>query len=188
MRVATRAPVSTFGAWTSTAPTPSCLFPSSPSNSSDPVVLDEIGMATDLADQIGLVPSGVEVPMADLSIVIGADRIIALADMQRDMDILRQALDGEIDGLDRTAHLIVARRCQIGLIDLNMLAAGFGKPTEIVVQQLCCIEHHPLRVVVVLVIGHGRKEMRPGHRYFYRSAGKLGNRLEFINKSEVSRI
>ena len=121
-------------------------------------------MAIDLADQIGLVPSRIEIPMADLPIVIGPDRIVALADMQRDMDIFRQALDREIDGLDRAAHLIVARRRQIGLIDLDMLAARFGKPTKVVVQQLCRIEHHSLRIVVVFVIGHRRKEMRPGHR------------------------
>ena len=65
------------------------------------VVLDEIGRAFDLADQVGLVAAGVEIAVADLPVVFLADGVVALADVRRDMDVVRQALDREIDRVDR---------------------------------------------------------------------------------------
>ena len=55
MRAATVSPVSTLGSCTSTAPTPSCRLPSHALVMVRHVVLDQIGRAFDLADEIGLV-------------------------------------------------------------------------------------------------------------------------------------
>ena len=98
MRSATCWPVSTLGSCTSTAPTPSCRFPSSPSIVRRHVVLDEEAVAFDGCDDVGLVAAGVEVAMADLAVVIGADGVVALADVDQDVHIVRQALDRDVDG------------------------------------------------------------------------------------------
>src|SRR5215475_9344706 len=60
------------------------------------VVLDEIGGARDLADKIGLVTADIEITMADLSVVFLADRIVALADMHRHMNLVGNAVDREV--------------------------------------------------------------------------------------------
>ena len=45
-----------------------------------------------------------------------------------------KTFDRQIDRLDSGSHFIVARRGQVWLIDLDVLAARFGKPLEILVQ------------------------------------------------------
>src|SRR5271166_1418502 len=45
------------------------------------VMLNQITVAFDFADQIRLVPARIEIAMTDLPVVIGADCVIALADM-----------------------------------------------------------------------------------------------------------
>jgi hypothetical protein len=45
------------------------------------IVFDEIKVAIDLANKIGLVATGVEITMPDLAIVIGSDCVVALANM-----------------------------------------------------------------------------------------------------------
>ena len=101
MRAATVSPVSTLGSCTSTAPTPSCRLPKQSFVVVRHVVLDEIGRAFDLADEIGLVAAGVEIAVPDLRVVFLADRVVALADVRRDMDVVGQALDRHVDGVDR---------------------------------------------------------------------------------------
>ena len=73
-------------------------------------MLDQVAVAVDLADQVGLVAPGVEIAVADLAVVVRPDRIVALADMHHHVHVLGQALDGHVDDVDRRADL--ARRWQ----------------------------------------------------------------------------
>ena len=57
-----------------------------------PVVLDQVGVAFDLADQVGLVAARIEISMPDLPIIMRADRVVSLADVDGDMDVLREDL------------------------------------------------------------------------------------------------
>ena len=106
------------------------------------VVLDEEGVAIDPADQIRLVAPGVEIAVADLSIVIRAHRVVALADMDEHMDVVGQTFDRHVDDVDGGADLFVARRREIRLVDLDMLAARLGQLPEVLVQQLAEVGHH----------------------------------------------
>ena len=65
------------------------------------VVLDQIAIALDAANEISLVAADIEVAMADLPVIIGADRVVALTDMHHDVHVLGQALDAHVDDLDR---------------------------------------------------------------------------------------
>ena len=71
------------------------------------------------------------------------------------------------------------------LVDLDVLAAGFGEQLEIVAQQLAEIGHHPGDVVVVLVIGDLGQHVRPGHGDLDRPARQRRHRLEFVDQAEV---
>src|ERR1700738_2913897 len=51
------------------------------------IVFDEIAVTIDLADKIGFVSSLVEIAVADLSIVVGPYCVIALADVNHDMNV-----------------------------------------------------------------------------------------------------
>src|ERR1700676_562169 len=48
------------------------------------IVLDQIRIGLNLADEISLVPARVEITMSYLSVVVRADRIISLTDMHQD--------------------------------------------------------------------------------------------------------
>ena len=98
-----------------------------------PVMLDKNRSAFDLADQVGLVAAGIKISMPDLPIIMRADRIVALADVDGHMDVFGKSLDRQIYCLDRGAHFVVARRRQIWLIDLDVLAARLGQSVEILV-------------------------------------------------------
>ena len=56
-------------------------------------MLDQIRVTLDLADQVGLVAAGIEISVADLPVIIGADRIVALADVHGHMDIFGKPFD-----------------------------------------------------------------------------------------------
>ena len=105
-------------------------------------MLDEIGGACDPAHLVGLVAADVEIAMADLAVIFLAHGVIALADMDGDMDVVGQALDGEIDGLDPRRGLRLVGHGEQRLVDLDVPAAGVGQHPEIVAQQLAEIEHH----------------------------------------------
>src|SRR5579871_1648726 len=45
------------------------------------VMLDQIGMAIHLANQVCLVAAGIEITMPDLAVIIRTNRIVALADV-----------------------------------------------------------------------------------------------------------
>ena len=127
------------------------------------VVFDQIGRALDPADEVGLVAADVEIAMADLRVIFLADGIIALADVHRNMHVVGQALDREIDGLDRSRDLVLVRHREQRLVDLDVLAARLDQHAEIVPQQLADIGHHPGDVAVMLVVGDLRQHVRPGH-------------------------
>ena len=57
-------------------------------------MLDQIAVTRDLTDQIGLVAALVEIPVPDLPVVIGADGVVALADVDHHMHVVRQSLEG----------------------------------------------------------------------------------------------
>ena len=73
-------------------------------------MLDKEAIALDACDDVGLVAASVEVAVADLAIVIGADGVVALADVDQDVHVVRQALDRDVDGLHRGARLPGRRR------------------------------------------------------------------------------
>ena len=56
------------------------------------VMLDQERIAVDRGDDIRLVSAGIEIAMANLTIIIGTDGVVALADMNQDMNIVRQVL------------------------------------------------------------------------------------------------
>jgi hypothetical protein len=106
------------------------------------IVFDQIRVALDAAYEIGLVAADIEVTMADLPIVIGANRIVALTNVHRKVNIVGKPVQCEIDRIHRSAHVVIGCRRKVGLVDLNMRAAGLGQTAEIVVQQLAEVEHH----------------------------------------------
>ena len=57
------------------------------------IVLDQIAIALDLADQVCLVAYLVEIAMADLPVVISPYGVVALANVHRDMHFIRQVID-----------------------------------------------------------------------------------------------
>jgi hypothetical protein len=94
------------------------------------VVFDQIGRASDVTDLIRLIASGIEIAMANLPIILFADRVITLTNMHRNMDLGRQAFDRRIDRLDRGGNLIFAGHREQRLVDLNIPAAGVGQQNE----------------------------------------------------------
>jgi hypothetical protein len=94
------------------------------------VVFDQIGRASDVTDLIRLIASGIEIAMANLPIILFADRVITLTNMHRNMDLGRQAFDRRIDRLDRGGNLIFAGHREQRLVDLNIPAACVGQQNE----------------------------------------------------------
>ncbi len=65
------------------------------------IVFDETGRALNFRNQIGLIPAGVEIAMANLTVILLSDGIIALANMQRDVRLAGKPLYRRIDGHPR---------------------------------------------------------------------------------------
>ena len=59
-----------------------------------------------LANEIGLVAADVEIAMPDLPVVIRADRVVALADMHEDVNVVRQSFDRDVDRIDGRSDLL----------------------------------------------------------------------------------
>ena len=72
------------------------------------VVFDQVAVALDLADKVGLVSPGVEVAVPDLAVIVRSDGIVSLADMHHDMDVVWQPLDGHVDDVNRGADFAFA--------------------------------------------------------------------------------
>jgi hypothetical protein len=106
------------------------------------VVLDQIRRAIDVADKVRLVATGIEVTVANLRVVFLADRIVALADAHRDVDIIGNVLDLKIDRVDRRPYLVFIGHCEERFIDLNVLAACRNQLFEVIMEQLAEIGHH----------------------------------------------
>jgi hypothetical protein len=138
-----------------------------------------------VADQVRLVATRVEIPVADLPIVMRAYRIVSLADMHGHMDIFGKVFDRKIHRLDRRNHFFVARWSQIRFVNLDVFAPRFDKPLKILVQKFCCIEHHLRLVVIVLIERYRRQEMRPCHGDFDGLTREGRHVLEFIDKAEI---
>ena len=152
------------------------------------VVLDEEAVALDGCGDVGLVAAGVEVAMADLAIVIGADGVVALADVDQDVHIVRQALDRDVDRLHRGADVLVVGDREIRLVDLDVLAPRLSQKREVRVQQLAEIGHHPRQVMVVFVIRDGRQQMRPCHGDLDRLPRERRDRGELVDEAEIGRM
>jgi len=60
------------------------------------IVLDEIAVTLDVADKISFVAPLVEIAVADLSIVVGPYCVIALADVNHDMNVGWQSVDRQL--------------------------------------------------------------------------------------------
>ena len=152
------------------------------------VMLDQIGVAIDPANKIGLVAAHIEIAVPDLTVVIGPHRIIALADVDEDMTS---------SGRSSIAMLITSTAAftssslggrKIRLVDLDVLAAGLRELLEVLVQELAEVLHHATNVVVIFVIGHRREEMRPGHGDLHRLSGEGRDRPEFLDEAEIDRV
>jgi len=76
---------------------------------------------------------------------------------------------------------VVRCRRKVGLVDLDMFAAGLGQTAEVVVQQLAKVEHHRGEIAIMLVIGDCGQQVRPGHRDLDRFARERRYRPEFID-------
>src|SRR3984893_3614439 len=139
------------------------LVPQQPLEMRRHVVLDQKGGARNFADQISLIAANIEIAVADLRVVFLADSVIALTDMDRNMDGGGEPFNGGIDGLDRTPDFIILRHREIWLIDLNVPAARLSEHLEIVPEKLGNISYHPSKIVIVLVIGDLCQEIRPSH-------------------------
>jgi hypothetical protein len=90
------------------------------------IVFDEIEVAIDLANKIGLLATDVEITMPDLSIVIGSDRIVALANMYAHVHVVGEIFDHPVDHLNGGSNLALSGRGKVRLVDLDMLASGRG--------------------------------------------------------------
>src|SRR5437868_2227599 len=102
---------------------PELLVPQQAIERISPVVLDHVGSALDLADQVCLIATGVEISMSNLPIIMRSDSVVPLAYMNGDMDVFRKSVDRLVHCLDSGSHFIIIRGCQIRLIDLDVLAA-----------------------------------------------------------------
>src|ERR1700730_9651609 len=152
------------------------------------VMLDQKTIAFDLADQIRLVPAGVKIAVTDLPVVIRADRIIALANMDQNVHIIRKPLDRNVNSVDCSPDFGVFGGREIWLIDLNMLAPGSNQPLEVQVEQLADVVHHPRYVIVIFVIGDSGQKMQSGHCDFDRPTCKGGYHSELLDQTKVGRF
>jgi hypothetical protein len=152
------------------------------------VMFDKVSVAIDLANEVRFVPPGVEIAVANLTIIIGPDCIIALAYVHHHVDVVGKSLDHRVDDLDSRADLAFTGRREVGLVDLNMLAAGRGQFLEILMQQLAEVRHHPRQVVVIFIIGNRGQEMRAGHGDLDGFTGKGRYAPEFVDKPEIDRV
>ena len=149
------------------------------------IVFDHITVAGDVAHEVGLVPPLIKIAVPDLSVVIGAHRVVALTDVHHDMHVLGEPLDGEIDGIDRRADLVVSCHREIRFVDLNVLAARFRKASQVLAQQLAEIAYHSRGVVVIFVMSDHRQKMRPCHGDLHRFACKGRDGFEFVDEPQI---
>ena len=88
-------------------------------------MLDQVGVAFDLANQVGLVAARIKIAVPDLPIIVGAYRIVPLTDMHGNMNVFGKAFDRQIYRFDRASHFVIAGRGQVWLIELDVLATRF---------------------------------------------------------------
>ena len=58
-----------------------------------PIMLDQVRLAFDLADEIRLITSRIKISVPNLPIIVRAYRVVTLADMDRNMNILGQVFN-----------------------------------------------------------------------------------------------
>ena len=109
------------------------------------MVFDDITVAGDVAREVGLLPPLIKIAVPDLSVVIGAHRVVALTDVHHNMHVLGEPLDGEIDGSDRRADLVVSCHRKIRFVDLNVLTARLRKASQVLAEQFAEIAYHSPR-------------------------------------------
>ena len=152
------------------------------------IVLDEIAVTLDVADKISFVAPLVEIAVADLSIVVGPYCVIALADVNHDMNVGWQSVDRHVDRIDRRADLLVTGYGEVGLVNLKMLTACFGQAPKVLTQQFAEVSDHPNRIVIKFVVSHRGEKMRTGHGDLDWLAREQGRRLKLVYQSEINRI
>src|SRR4051812_9658187 len=99
------------------------------------VMFDQIGIAVDPADQVCLVSAGIKITMADLAVIVSADRVISLANMDEDVHVIGQSLDRHVDDLHSGLDLLFTCSCKIRLVNLQMLASFLGELPKILMKQ-----------------------------------------------------
>ena len=72
------------------------------------IVFDEIEIAFDLADEIGLVATGIEIAVPDLPVVVWSYGIVALANMHADMHVFGNIFDHLVDHVNRSRNITLA--------------------------------------------------------------------------------
>ena len=121
------------------------------------VVLYEVSIAFDLAHEIGLIAPDVEIAVANLTVIVGADCVITLANVDHYMHVIRQVGDSHIDDVNGDFDVAFVRRSKIWFINLEVLASRSGECFEIVMQQLPEVGHHQRKVIIVFVMSNGRQ-------------------------------
>jgi hypothetical protein len=147
------------------------------------VVLDQQRITSDPADQLGRVPSGIEIALGELAVVVDADGVVALADVH--LDLHGQALDCEVDRLDRGPDLVVSGDDEQRLIDLDVPASGLLEAPEVAADELGQIQHHRPEFAVMLVVGDLGQHVRPGHGHLDIMAGVASDHAVLVDQAEV---
>jgi hypothetical protein len=92
-----------------------------------PIMLDQVRLAFDLADEIRLITSRIKISMPNLPIIVRAYRVVTLADMDRNMNILGQVFNCYINCFDRDPHFIVTWPGQVWFVDLGYACSLLGQ-------------------------------------------------------------
>src|ERR1700730_4086027 len=152
------------------------------------IVFYEIAVTLDVANKISFVAPLVEIAVADLSIVVGPYCVIALADVNHDMNVSWQSVDRHVDRIDRRADLLVSGHGEVWLVNLKMLTARFDQAPKVLMEEFAEVGNHPIRIVIKFVVSHRGEKMRTGHGDLDWLARERRRRLKLLYQSEIDRI
>ena len=97
-------------------------------------MLDQVGIAVDLTNQVGFIAAHIKISMPNLPIIMRAYCIVSLADMHSNMNVFGETFDGQIYCFDSAPHFFIAWRGEVWLIDLDVLTTRLGQPDEVPLQ------------------------------------------------------
>jgi hypothetical protein len=95
------------------------------------VMLNEKAVTFDLANQVRFVTPRIEIAVSYLAIIVGTDRVIALANVDHQVHVVRQALNRHVDDVHRCADFVFAGGGKVRFIDLNMFASSRHQSFEV---------------------------------------------------------